>query len=104
MSQLSLNAWALLSLVLALAAAWVLFALPRLDQSANDFTSQLGRAFLDPLPAGALLLLMADTATNSVFHPALFDFERAARVTLCRCDSCRLLRGIAPMCLCSIRT
>lgn len=103
-SKFSLSTWASLSLVLALAAAWVSFALPRLDQSANDFTSQLGRAFLDPLPAGALLLLMADTATNSVCQTVLFDYERAVRVMLCRCDSCRPLKDIVPMCLYSIRT
>jgi hypothetical protein len=100
-----LNTIVSLSLVLAAAAVWVSFTLPRVDQSSNDFTAQLGRAFLDPLPAGALLLLMTDSATNSVLrlcrsaHTVL-----VALLTLHRCASCKLLMGIAPMCLCLIKT
>jgi hypothetical protein len=104
LSYLHLNAILSLSIVLAAAAVWVSFALPDVDQSSNDFTAQLGRAFLDPLPAGALLLLMTDSATNSV--PRLCRFTRTVHVallTLHRCALCKLLTGIAPMCLCWIK-
>jgi hypothetical protein len=95
-SYLRLNTALLLPCVLAAAAAWVSVALPRLDQSLNDFTSQLGRAFLHPLPEGALLVLMSDSATNSVRRPGV-AWHRIDD-TLCRCVSCKRWRGIAPMC------
>ncbi len=109
-SYLRLNTVLTLSLVLAAAAVWVSSALPKLDQSLNDFTAQLGRVFLDPLPAGALLLLMSDSATNSVgpcpnppgrcsSHTALLEL-----LTLRRSVSCKRWRRIAPTCLCWTKT
>jgi hypothetical protein len=61
--------------VVAVAAAYRSFWV--MDQSSNIYSSEFGRALLEPLPHNALVLVMTDLATNSMRYVQAVDRYRA---------------------------
>jgi len=61
--------------VAAIAAAYRSFWV--MDQSSNIYSSEFGRALLEPLPHNALVLVMTDLATNSMRYVQAVDRYRA---------------------------